>query len=151
MGKTTLGDVAEAAGVSKGAASHVFNHPERVRQEVRDRVLKTAKELGYQGPNPAARVLRAGQVGSIGVITSNPLSYFFTDPFARVFMQGVSDECDAHGIGLSLISTVEKEQSNWSVTSALVDSFIVLCTEKTTPLRGWLCSVGFALRLWTTL
>ena len=34
-----LSDVAEAAGVSKATASNVFNRPDVVRQEVRERSL----------------------------------------------------------------------------------------------------------------
>ena len=50
MRRTKLQDVATAAGVSKGAASHVFNHPERVKKEVRQHVLRVAADrlCGYR-------------------------------------------------------------------------------------------------------
>ena len=133
MRRTKLQDVATAAGVSKGAASHVFNHPERVKKEVRQHVLRVAAELGYSGADPAARALKAGKMGCIGVLTINPLSYFFEDPFAQVFMQGVADTCRSRGVGLTLIETGDVSSARTTVSNALVDGFIVLCTEKDDP------------------
>ncbi|MFI5021754.1 MAG: LacI family DNA-binding transcriptional regulator [Alphaproteobacteria bacterium] len=44
---TTLGDVARRAGVSAASASRVLNHPEKVRPELRERVMHAMGELGY--------------------------------------------------------------------------------------------------------
>jgi DNA-binding LacI/PurR family transcriptional regulator len=124
-----LADVAREAGVSHGTASNVFSRPEIVREEVRERVLAAASKLGYAGPNPLGRMLRAGKVNAIGVATAEPLAYFFEDPFARVVMQGISDVCDARGAGISLVSAANNEQLAWNLNSALVDGFIVFCLE----------------------
>ena len=124
-----LTDVAKAAGVSHGTASNVFSRPAIVREEVRERVLAAAHKLGYAGPDPKGRLLRAGKVNAIGVATAEPLSYFFDDPFARVVMSGISQACDATGAGISLVSAVNEEQLAWNIQSALVDGFIVFCIE----------------------
>jgi len=124
-----LTDVAKAAGVSHGTASNAFNRPAIVREEVRERVLAAAHKLGYAGPDPKGRLLRAGKVNAIGVAGAWPLSYFFKDPFARTVMSGISQACDATGAGISLVSAVNKEQLAWNIQSALVDGFIVFCME----------------------
>jgi DNA-binding LacI/PurR family transcriptional regulator len=124
-----LSDVAKAAGVSHGTASNVFSRPEIVREEVRERVRAAADKLGYGGPDPKGRLLRAGKVNAIGVATAEPLSYFFDDPFARVVMSGISQACDATGAGISLVSAANDEQLAWNIRSALVDGFIVFCLE----------------------
>jgi DNA-binding LacI/PurR family transcriptional regulator len=124
-----LADVARAAGVSHGTASNVFGHPEIVREQVRERVLAAAEALGYAGPDPRGRMLRAGKVNAIGVATAEPLSYFFDDPFARVVMSGISQACDATGAGISLVSAANQEQLAWNIQSALVDGFVVFCVE----------------------
>lgn len=124
-----LADVAKAAGVSHGTASNVFSRPDVVREEVRERVLETAQKLGYAGPDPKGRLLRAGKVNAIGVATAEPLAYFFDDPFARVVMSGISQACDETGAGISLVSAASKEQLAWNIQSALVDGFIVFCVE----------------------
>ncbi len=124
-----LADVAKAAGVSHGTASNVFSRPEIVREEVRERVKAAAEKLGYGGPDPKGRLLRAGKVNAIGVATADPISYFFDDPFARTVMSGISQACDATGAGISLVSAANDEQLAWNVRSALVDGFIVFCME----------------------
>ena len=52
--------------------------------------MAAAHKLGYAGPDPKGRLLRAGKVNAIGVAAAWPLSYFFEDPFARVVMSGIS-------------------------------------------------------------
>ncbi|MER9400473.1 substrate-binding domain-containing protein [Mesorhizobium sp. M0615] len=124
-----LADIAKAAGVSHGTASNVFARPEIVREEVRERVKAAAEAMGYAGPDPKGRLLRAGKVNAIGVATAEPLSYFFDDPFARVMMASISQACDATGAGISLVSAANSEQLAWNIQSALVDGFIVFCIE----------------------
>ena len=124
-----LADVAERAGVSKATASNVFNRPKLVREEVRARVLEAAKAIGYAGPDPRGRMLSAGKVNAIGVATAEPLAYFFADPFARAMMVGVTEACDANGIGISLVSAANEDELAWSIRSALVDGLILFCLE----------------------
>ena len=124
-----LEDVAKAAGVSKGTASNVFSRPQVVREEVREKVKAAAEKLGYTGPDPKGRLLRAGKVNAIGVVTSEPVSYFFDDPFARVMMAGISEVCDSRGAGISLVSAVNEKSFAWNVQTALVDGFILFCIE----------------------
>jgi DNA-binding LacI/PurR family transcriptional regulator len=125
----TLADVAKAAGVSKGTASNVFNRPGIVREEVRERVLLAARTAGYNGPDPRGRMLSAGKVNAIGVATTEPLSYFFADPFARVLMKGVTEAVDANGVGISLVSAASEKELAWNMRNAVVDGFILLCLE----------------------
>jgi DNA-binding LacI/PurR family transcriptional regulator len=122
-----LSDVAKAAGVSHGTASNAFNRPEIVRDEVRQRIMKVAKELGYAGPDPKGRLLRAGKFNAIGVVVFDALPYFFEDPYARRFMAGIAAACDARGAGLSLVSATNDESAAWTIQSALVDGFILDC------------------------
>src|SRR3954471_19987947 len=120
-----LADVARAAGVSQGTASNGFNRPQLVREEVRGRVEAMARSMGYRGPDPKGKLLRAGKVNAIGVATAEPLSYFFDDPYARTMMASISQACDATGAGISLVSAANGEQLAWNIQSALVDGFIV--------------------------
>ena len=121
-----LADVAAAAGVSQGTVSNVFNRPELVRPEVRQRVHAAALSIGYGGPDPRGRLLRAGKVNAVGVATTESLTHFFDDPFTRVLMEGITEACEANGTGISLISANE-EALSWNVGSALVDGFILIC------------------------
>jgi DNA-binding LacI/PurR family transcriptional regulator len=124
-----LADVARSAGVSQGTASNVFNRPHLVSEGVRSRVEAAAQALGYAGPDPKARLLRAGKVNAIGVVTAEPLSYFFDDPFARVLLSGISQACDAASAGLALVSAMSEERLAWNIQSAVVDGFILCCIK----------------------
>ncbi|MCD7058287.1 LacI family DNA-binding transcriptional regulator [Pelagibacterium xiamenense] len=130
FGKTVrLADVAAKAGVSQGTVSNVFNRPDLVREEVRERVREVARAMGYIGPDPRGRLLRAGKVHAIGVATMEPLSYFFADPFARVLMTGITEASQARGAGVSLVSAEDPKELAWNLRSALVDGFILFCID----------------------
>jgi DNA-binding LacI/PurR family transcriptional regulator len=122
-----LADVARAAGVSQGTASNVFNRPEIVRPEVRARVEASARRLGYCGPDPKGRILRAGKVNAIGIVTADDMAYSFRDPYMRLVMAGIAEECEAHGAGLALVSAMRREEAAWRIQTAVVDGFIVNC------------------------
>jgi len=128
-GHVKLADIAKASGVSQGTASNVFSRPEVVREEVRERVLAVARELGYSGPDIKGRLLRAGRVNAIGVATIEPLAYFFEDPWARALMTEIAAVCDATGTGIALVSAQNQQKLAWNINSALVDGFILLCVE----------------------
>lgn len=125
-----LADVARDAGVSQGTASNVFNRPELVRPEVRERVEESARRLGYAGPDPRGRLLRAGKVNAIGIVTGEPMAYCFRDPFDRLLLAGIAEVCDEHGAGMSLVSGASGEQAAWSIETAVVDGFIVHSLEE---------------------
>jgi DNA-binding LacI/PurR family transcriptional regulator len=62
-------DVAQAVGVSQSTVSRVLNKKAGafISASTRDRVLDTARELGYV-PNPSAQALRKGKTNLIGII-----------------------------------------------------------------------------------
>lgn len=128
-GTIKLADVAKAAGVSQGTASNVFSRPDVVRDEVREHVLETARQLGYPGPSLTGRLLRAGKVNAIGVAAVEPLAYFFDDPWARALLAAIAQVCDASGTGLALVSAKDRHRLDWNIKNALVDGFILLCVE----------------------
>ena len=55
-GRVTIRDIAERAGVSKGAVSYALNGRPGVSEDTRERILEIARELGWY-PNRAARAL----------------------------------------------------------------------------------------------
>lgn len=116
-------DVANAAGVSRSTASNVFNNPALVRPELRERVQAAARALGYLGPDPRARLLRAGKVNSIGVIPPAELGVAdaLRNPVFAEFLLGVGEVCDAQGASLVIIPDGPGHRGT---RSALVDGFI---------------------------
>ena len=132
--RVRLRDVAERAGVSVGSASQAFSRPELVSDGVRARVLEAAKELGYGGPDPAARRLRTGRAGALGMIFSERLRYQFTDPAAPAFLGGVAEAMEDTHMGLLLIPDSRfREQTAETVRGAAVDGFIVYSAVRNDP------------------
>jgi DNA-binding LacI/PurR family transcriptional regulator len=132
--RVRLRDVAERAGVSVGSASQAFGRPELVSDEVRERVLAAAEELGYPGPDPAARRLRTGRAGAIGLIFSERLAYQFTDPASPPFLRGVSLAIQKAPTGLLLIpDSRQRDEAARLVREAVVDGFIVYSVPQNDP------------------
>ncbi|MFO1122732.1 MAG: LacI family DNA-binding transcriptional regulator [Hyphomicrobiales bacterium] len=115
--------MARAAGVSRGTASNVFNAPDIVRPQLRARVEAAAQALGYLGPDPRARSLRAGKVNSLGVIPPAELGVagMLRNPVFTQFLEGVAEGCDAQGASLVIIPDGPSQSGT---RSALVDGLI---------------------------
>ena len=65
--RTTIRDVAKAAGVSIATVSKVFNGYSDINQQTKQEILKIAKELDYS-PNMAARTLSSKKQQTIALI-----------------------------------------------------------------------------------
>jgi DNA-binding LacI/PurR family transcriptional regulator len=117
--QVTLATIAEELGVSRMTVSNAYNRPEKLSAELRERVLATAKRLGYSGPDPVAATLRRGHVGALGLLFDEPLPYAFTDPAAVLFFGGIATVCERARVGLVLVPA-ETDLTR----TALVDGFI---------------------------
>src|ERR1051326_4933404 len=102
-GRPTLATIAEALGVSRMTVSNAFNRPDQLSPELRERVLATARELGYSGPNPVARTLSRGEAGAVGLVLDFPLTHALTDPATIELLHGVAVGCEQRALGLTLV------------------------------------------------
>jgi DNA-binding LacI/PurR family transcriptional regulator len=122
----TLDDVGRAAGVSRGTVSNVFNRPELVRPELRERVRAAAQALGFGGPDPKGRLLKEGKFNAIGFMP--PGAYAIADvvrsPYGRELVLGAAQACDEAGATLSLVNGTDETRFA-SIRGALVDGFIL--------------------------
>ncbi|GIF15791.1 LacI family DNA-binding transcriptional regulator [Actinoplanes teichomyceticus] len=140
--RPTMRDVARAAGVSPMTVSYAYSQPERVSAEAAARVHEAARQLGYPGPHPAARSLRRGRAGSLGVVLGERLSYAFDDPQAARFLAGVSDVCAAEGVGLTLVPITGAPSDAQRVAQAAVDGFVVWTTSDDDPVLDAVAATG---------
>jgi DNA-binding LacI/PurR family transcriptional regulator len=115
--RVTLMTIAEAAGVSRTTVSNAYNRPDQLAPELRDRILGKARELGYSGPDPAARRLRSGRRDAVGLLVSDGLSGAFTDPASVMLLQGIAHATEDAGVALMLIP------ERGGVRDAVVDAF----------------------------
>jgi DNA-binding LacI/PurR family transcriptional regulator len=97
-------------------------------------VLAAAEALGYPGPDPAARRLRTGRAGAIGLIFAERLGYQFTDPAAPAFLRGLARGIENTPSGLLLIpDSRRRAEAARTVTDAVVDGFIIYSTPRDDP------------------
>jgi DNA-binding LacI/PurR family transcriptional regulator len=122
----TLDDVGRAAGVSRGTVSNVFNRPELVRPELRERVEAAARALGYGGPDPKGRLLKEGKFNAIGFMPPGAyaMAEMIRSPYGRELVLGAAQACDAAGATLSLVNGTDNTRMA-SIRQALVDGFIL--------------------------
>ena len=103
MARMTVKTLAAVLGVSPATVSNAYNRPDQLSPQLRERILATAEELGYPGPDAAGRTLRMGRADAVGVLLSERLSYAFSDPFAIEFLTGLSEVVEEHGISIVLM------------------------------------------------
>ncbi len=107
--RVTISDIAERAGVSKGAVSYALNNRPGLSDETRERILAIAEELGWY-PNRAARALSAARADACGLVLARPAKTF-VEPFYMQFIAGVESELSARSIALTiqLVRDVQEE------------------------------------------
>jgi DNA-binding LacI/PurR family transcriptional regulator len=144
VAKVTLQTVADQVGVSRMTVSNAFSRPDQLSASLRERILEAARELGYVGPDPAARALARGRTGAVGVLLTDTLQYAFTDEVAMGFLGAIAAELAPSGVALTLLSSSE--------TGGLVpardvpmDGALVYSCDPTTPAVGWLQKRGLPL------
>jgi DNA-binding LacI/PurR family transcriptional regulator len=131
----TLQTIADALGVSRTTVSNAYNKPDQLNPELRRKVLETAAELGYAGPDPAARRLRSGRPEAIGLLFCHSLSQAFTDPAAMLFLQGLIGQTEPAGLPLLLLAGPQSNGRDviTAVREAVVDSFVVYSLPEDHP------------------
>lgn len=120
-----MATVATALGVSGTTVSNAFSRPDQLSAELRERILATAAELGYRGPDPIARALTRGRTGLVGLLLTESLSFALSDPAAVLVLQGLGAACDEAGVGLVLLPVVPGERDPALESRAGVDGYVV--------------------------
>ena len=90
--KITIKDIAAAVGVSPATVSLVLNNrPSRIAEETKERIKKTAEELGYK-PNSAAVLLKTQRSYTLGLL----IPEICNDYYGK-YAKGMEDACQAKG------------------------------------------------------
>ncbi len=144
MGRVTLQTVAERVGVSRMTVSNAYSRPDQLSTDLRDRILATAAELGYCGPDPAARALVRGNAGSVGVLMTDTLSYAFTDEVATGFLGAVTSELSPTGLALTLVPT-SVGGPRVPARDVPLDGALVYSCQGDSEALGWLVRRGVPL------
>ncbi len=137
MGRVTLQTVADKVGVSRMTVSNAFSRPDQLSQALRERVLAAAAELGYVGPDPAARALARRSSGAVGVVLTDSLGEAFLDPVAAAFFGSLAESLAPTGLAVSLIPA-ENVGGHVPARDLPVDAAVVYACAGDTEAVEWL-------------
>jgi DNA-binding LacI/PurR family transcriptional regulator len=133
----TLQTIADRVGVSRMTVSNAFSKPDQLSVELRQRILTAADELGYAGPDPAARALARGTTSAVGVLLTDSLRAAFTDEVATMFLGAIADELAPTGFALTLLSSSERADVV-PARDVPMDGALVYSCDTQSPAVNWL-------------
>jgi LacI family transcriptional regulator len=139
--KVTIVDVAAQARVSYATVSRVINNDVHVKQETRDRVLKTMQRLGYVA-NRQARSLAGGKTNSIGVLVPDLGTGYIGE-----IIRGIDAELGLKDLDLILYTThrtASKEASYVAnLAKGMVDGLLLVLPRRPADFIGTLTQRNF--------
>lgn len=129
MKHVTIKDIAQHLSISVSTVSRALVDDKNIRKETKEKVLETAKKLGYK-PNPVATNLKYGHTNTVGVIVPEMVT-----PFASRVINGIQEVLYANGIKVIIAESgedPEKEKENLQLMERfMVDGIIIsLCSYK---------------------
>jgi LacI family transcriptional regulator len=127
VNQTKIYDIAGAAGVSLATVSRVLNHPEKVKESTRNKVLKIIKEKGYK-PNANARGLASRRSTTVAIVIPK-----ISRASVAEMIQGIDDSAKKYGYTLRLfIAESKMDQDFWGeVIASSVDGILLMNDEVT--------------------
>jgi DNA-binding LacI/PurR family transcriptional regulator len=137
LAKVTLQSVADRVGVSRMTVSNAFSRPDQLSAELRERILAAAADLGYVGPDPAARALARGRVGSVGMLLNGALSEAFEDEVSAEFVASVADELARRGLALTVLTPPQGDRFVPARDVAIDGALVYTCEPKSAGVE-WL-------------
>lgn len=137
VGRVTLQTVADKVGVSRMTVSNAFSRPDQLSEALRGRILAAAAELGYVGPDPAARALARRSAGAVGVVLTDSLGEAFLDPVAAAFFGSLAESLAPTGLAVSLIPA-ENVGGHVPARDLAVDGAVVYACAGDTEAVEWL-------------
>ena len=120
--RTTIYDVAKAAGVSPATVSRALSQPDMVHPGTLETVLASVERLGYRR-GEAARGTGARHTGTIAMVVPD-----ITNPYYSLVITGAERRAQAAGLVLVLVNTEEsaqQERINIERLIGRVDGFLL--------------------------
>jgi len=135
MTRPTLVDVAKAAGVSRATAARVLSGGTKVDARMAAAVLHAAEQLGYEA-NSAARMLRGGRAGAIGLIIAVDELDSLTGTFFTSVLKGAAKALHAADLQPVLLPADQDDADRIPrfLRSRAVDGAVVILQHEITHL-----------------
>lgn len=137
VARVTLQTVADRVGVSRMTVSNAFSRPNQLSAALREKILAAADELGYVGPDPAARALARGSSGAVGVLFTDSVGTAFRDPVAAAFFGALAEGLSEHGVAITLLPESKSTQHVAARDVAMDAALVYACPPHASAVQ-WL-------------
>ncbi|QAV33228.1 transcriptional regulator, LacI family [Fervidobacterium changbaicum] len=124
----TVKEIANLCGVSVATVSRVFNEPEKVKPETREKVLQVAQKYGYM-PHAIAKSLRTKKTGVYSLTVMSSVELVFEDSYVSKFLRGAVKYFSSNGLKLIIDVFTKGDIVGYYrkiVSSKLVDGYILM-------------------------
>lgn len=120
-------DVARHLGVSVSTVSRAFSASPSISEETRQKVLRTARDLGYE-PDPFAGIMTAQHSNIVCVLVSE-----ISNPFFPELVPLMTDELHKLGYAVMLFHIADVDGEEGAIRNAMryKPQFIIITTAKT--------------------
>ncbi len=139
--EVSIEDIARAADVSHSTVSRALRNSSLISVEVRERIQKLAREMGYT-PNAIAQSLQTQQSMTIGLVVTS-----IADPFWGDVMKGVEEVARAAGFGVFLSASHNDPDQEIAIIKTFhrrrVDGILVAASRITSNSQRPRCCTGF--------
>jgi DNA-binding LacI/PurR family transcriptional regulator len=143
--RPTIRDVAQRAGVSKGAVSFALNGRPGVAEETRERILRAADELGWR-PSASARALSRRRAQAVGLVLARPPAQVGDDPYFGQLLAGMEEVLAPRGYALvmSIVRDIDAEILTYErlVSDQRIDGAVLVDPRADDPRYGVLVELG---------
>ena len=137
MARITLQTIADRVGVSRMTVSNAFSRPDQLSVDLRGKILAAADQLGYSGPDPAARALARGSTGAVGVLLTDSLEHAFTEEINARLLASIAAELGPTGMALTLLGSSWRDDLLPARDVPMDGALIYSCDSASTSV-GWL-------------
>lgn len=124
---STINEIAKGLGLSNATVSRALNNKKGVRPEVREAILRVAKEMDYF-PNSAARALVQKKVGAIGIMIPRANEFAFQNPYYNQILLGLGSVATQHDYRL-MLSINERKSYAAAYQQRIVDGIVVVANR----------------------
>lgn len=138
--RTTIKDVARAAGVATSTVTRVIQDSNSISQSTKEIVRKVMQDLNYH-PNFTAQSLVNKRTRIIGLVLPNDSDTFYQNPFFPQAVRGISQVATEKGYAIQLSTGVDDEQRLETVSQMVdglrVDGLIFLYSQENDPIVAY--------------
>lgn len=135
--RVTLQTIADDVGVSRMTVSNAFSRPDQLSAALRATILARAEELGYVGPDPAARALARGTTGAVGVLLTHSMASAFNGELPVEFFSAVAQELAPTGLAVTLLPSYGSRDLV-PARDVPIDGALIYAAPDNAPAMDWL-------------